>query len=100
MNVPELVKEKIWKNKKYALIAGILSISPIFGFVIIQQFGLYENLTEFINTGYDSNSNLTREINSDRLFGNNDVAGIFSETKNILEDFLIHPTYNTIMKFQ
>lgn len=101
MNVPELVKQKIWNNKRYAIIAAIFSILPIFGFVILQQFGVSGNLTEFISTFTDSNSYLTSEINSDRLFGeNSEITGIYTEAKSTLDQFLIDPTYDTLMKFQ
>lgn len=101
MNVPELVKQKIWNNKRYAIIAAILSTLPIFGFVILGQYGVSENLTEYISTFSDSNSYLTNEINSDRLFEeNNEITGIYTEVKSTLDQFLIAPTYDTLMKFQ
>ncbi|MDX1441806.1 MAG: hypothetical protein R3237_05050 [Nitrosopumilaceae archaeon] len=101
MIVPELVRQKIWNNKKVAVIAGILSISGIFGFVIALQYGGSYNLDEFIGPISDSNSQIAREINSNWLnIENDEVTGMISEVNTTLEKFVISPTYETLLKFQ
>ena len=101
MIVPELVRQKIWSNKRFAVIAGILSICGIFGFVIATQYGGSPNLNEFIGQVSDSNSQIAREINSNWLnVENSEVTGMISEANIALEKFVISPTYETLLKFQ
>ena len=101
MIVPELVRQQIWSNKRFAVIAGILSICCVFGFVIATQYGGSHNLNGFIGSIPDSNSQIAREINSNWLSEeNNEVTGMISEANTTLEKFVISPTYETLLKFQ
>lgn len=99
---PELLRQRIWDNKRFLGIAGILSFVVISGlFIINQQYNESYNLSEYLKRPIDSNSPIAQEINPDRLFDSgNGVTGILGEIQVNLEKFLISPTYDTILKFQ